>query len=301
MPKAIKGQKQDRRLTMPNSPKDGTVWTVPVGKHNTAMSKLYNNLGNQGASIIIQLDEDDRFNKKVSDFMLRRGVEPSVDQRIARAIMGKNYFGPEDWIASFNARFTKKQLREVSHFPWNEEILMSTCPLCGKIVRDCHFAHVGLETIQDGPLSIVKFRGFYPETSQPKFYAYGNAWYNDQNFATATTLQLGWYLTHLEIVPKSENKTTQDQMAMLPPEYEMPSAIEETMKSVHYYRKTGKYVNSNRYARCKDVTSDGDRVNAGVFDANGFHLSYFADDICDDDIGVGASRKKEVPIRTSKT
>ncbi|MFH1111904.1 MAG: hypothetical protein V1712_02435 [Patescibacteria group bacterium] len=286
---------------MPNSPKDGTVWTVPVGKHNTAMSKLYNNLGNQGASIIIQLDEDDRFNKKAADFLLRRGVEPSVDQRVARAIMGKNYWGPENWIATYGGIYTKKQLLLLRHFNWSEEFLMSTCLLCGKVVRDCHFAHVGLETIQGSPLSIVKFRGFYPETGQPKFYAYGNAWYNDQNFATATTLQLGWYLTHLEIVPKSEKKTTQDQMVMLPPEYEMPSAIEETMKSFHYYRQTGKYVNSNRYARCKDVTSDGYRVIAGAFDAYGFHLDYCRGGYCDYGIGVGASRKKEVPIRTSKS
>ncbi len=282
---------------MPNSPKEGTVWTVPVGKHNTAMSKLFNNLGNQGAAIITQLDEDDLYNQKVADFMLRRGFEPSIDQRIARAIMGpKNYWGPEDWIKSHGGVYTKKQLKELSLFPWSEETLMSTCPLCGKIVRECHYAHCGLEVIQGEVLSIVKFRGFYPETNQPKFYAYGNAWYNNQNFATATTLQLGWYLTHLEIVPKSENKTTQDQVAMLPPEYETSSAIEETMKSFHYFSKTQKYVNSNRYTRCKDVTSDGRRVHAGYFNANGFRLSGFTDGYCTYYIGVGASRKKEVPI-----
>lgn len=216
--------------------KDGTWNNVPAGTLNAVEIKLFGNeLGNQGERVITQLHKDKKYLHKVGQYMLSGGIEPSIDQR-ARAHMGKNCFGPEDWVASFGASFTKKQLRELVHFPWNEEILMSTCPLCGKIVRDCHFAHVGFETIQGEALSIVKFRGFYPETSQPKFYAYGNAWYNDQDFARLTTLSLGWYLTHLEIVPKSESKTTQNQQAMLPAEYEMPSAIEETMKSFHILR-----------------------------------------------------------------
>ncbi|MFH1866877.1 MAG: hypothetical protein ABIJ81_02225 [Patescibacteria group bacterium] len=291
---------------MPNSPKEGLFGRFQLGKHNTAMNKLYNNLGNQGASIIIQLDEDDNFNKKVADFMLRRGIEHYLDQSVARTIMGKNYWGPEDWTATHGGIYTKKQLLVLSHFSWSEETLMSTCPLCGKVVRNCHFAHVGLKTIQDSLLSIVKFQEFYPKTRQPKFCRYGDrrsdVWYSDQDFATATTLQLGWYLTHLKIVPKSENKTTRQQRAMLPLEYEMPSAIEETFKSFHYYHKTGKYVNSNRYARCKDVTSGDCRVSVGDFSAdNGFDLSFCVDDDPANDIGVGASRKKEVPIRTSKT
>lgn len=284
---------------MPNSPKEGTVWTVPVGKHNTAMSKLFNNLGGQGASIITQLDEDDRFNKATADFMLRRGIEPSINQRIVRAIMGKNYFGPEDWVKFYGASFTKKQLRELAGFPWNEEVLMSTCPLCGKTVRDCHFAHVGLETIQDSPLTIVKFREFYPETCQPKFYAYGNAWYNDQNFATVTTMGLRWYLTHLEIVPKSENKTTQDQQAMLGTDYELPLAIEETLKNFHAFRKTGIILNPKRYARCRDLSSGGYRVGVGYLDSDGFDVSNDPDDYRYDFVGGGASRK--VPIQTSNT
>ncbi|HCU47466.1 TPA: hypothetical protein DIC39_00150 [Patescibacteria group bacterium] len=284
---------------MPNSPKEGTVWTVPVGKHNTAMGKLFNNLGDQGASIITQLDEDDRFNKATADFMRRRGIEPSIDQRIAHAYMGKNYWGPEDWVATHGGIYTKKQLRELAHFPWNEEVLMSTCPLCGKTVRDCHFAHVGLETIQGQPLSIVKFKEFYPETGQPKFYAYANAWYNDNDFAKVTTLSPRWYLTHIEIVPKSENKTTQDQQAMLPAEYELPLAIEETVKSFHCVRKTGSYPNPKRYARCRDISSDGFRVRVGRFGSGGFRVDPCSDALCYGNLGAGASRK--YLIQTSNT
>ncbi|KKT21595.1 MAG: hypothetical protein UW06_C0034G0016 [Parcubacteria group bacterium GW2011_GWE1_43_8] len=273
---------------MSNS-KEGTVWMVPAGKLAAAQTKLWNELNGQGAAIITQIDEDEHFRLKVADFMLRRGIEPSTDQRIVRAIMGKNYFGPEDWVKLYGASFTKKQLRELASFPWNEEILMSTCPLCGKTVHDCHFAHVGLPAIQASPLSIVKFREFYPETGQPKFYAYGNAWYNDNDFAKVTTLQLRWYLTHTEIVPKSENKTTQDQQAMLPAEYELPLAIEETFKSFHAFKKTDALLNPKRYARCRDLSSDGYRVDVGDFGSGRFNVGRFSDDT-HDVLGAGASR-----------
>src|SRR3989344_5209887 len=97
------------------------------------------------------------------------------------------------------------------------------------------------------------FREFYSEARQPKCYAFGNAWNNDNDFAKVTTLQLRWYLTHTEIVPKSENKTTQDQQAMLPAEYELPLAIEETVKLFHHVKRTGNYPSPKRYARCRDL------------------------------------------------
>ncbi len=281
---------------MPNSPKEGTVWTVPVGKHNTALSKLFNNLGSQGAAIITQLDdENDPFNKKVANFMLRRGIEPSLDQRIARAIMGKNYWGPEDWVATYGGIYTKKQLKELALFPWNEEVLLSTCPLCGKTVRDCHFAHVGLEEIKGEKLSIVKFREFYPSTGQPKFYTYDNAGYSDQNLATVT-MELRWYLTHIEIVPKSENKTTPEQQVMVGADYELPLAIEETVKSFHYFKKTGVRANPNRYARCKDLSSDVFRFEGGYLGSDGFSMSYSMDNVRGCHLGAGASRKYPKPI-----
>lgn len=39
------------------------------------------------------------------------------------------------------------------------------------------------------------------------------------------------------------------------------------------------------------VTSDGNRVNAGNFNANGFNLNNYTDDNCNNNIGVGASRQ----------
>ena len=276
-------------LNIENS-KKGTVWTVPAGKLVAAQTKLWNCLGEQGADIVIQIDDDENFRQKVAEFMLRRGIEPSIDQRVVRAIMGVNYFDPSDWAKFYNVVCTKKQLKELARFPWGEDVLMSKCPLCGQVVRECHLAHVGVNTVQGNPLTFVRFREFYPPTNQSKFASYEDAWYNNEDFASVTTLDLRWYLTHLEIVPKSESKTTADQQAMLSADYELPLAIEETVKSFHYVRKTGKYLNPKRYARCRDLSTTGGRVDVGPFVSNGFRINCYADDAGLGALGAGASR-----------
>jgi hypothetical protein len=70
-----------------------------------------------------------------------------------------------------------------------------------------------------------------------------------------------------------------------------PMAVVETAKDLLIYKKTGKYVNPNRYARTADLASDGNRVSVGYCSAGGVGVSDFRGDARYDSIGVGASRK----------
>jgi hypothetical protein len=67
-----------------------------------------------------------------------------INQKRAREIMGKNFFGVEEWSILYDVKFSQKQLRQAAEFPWGEDILNSTCPFCGKVVKECHFAFLGL-------------------------------------------------------------------------------------------------------------------------------------------------------------
>ena len=49
-----------------------TVWDVPAGKVNSALSKLGNELGAQGASVIARLDKDAFFRQQVVEFLIGR-------------------------------------------------------------------------------------------------------------------------------------------------------------------------------------------------------------------------------------
>ena len=199
-------------------------------------------------------------------------------------------FGIADWQKLYGIILTPKQIASVANFPWSNAVLNAPCLFNpGKMVRETHFAFVGLDTV-----SIMELQKLNPKATEPRFYASGSdAWYRNEKFATKVTLKFRWYLLLKDIVPNSENKTFDEQKAMLPMEYEVPTAVEEVTKDFLIFKKTGTYVNSNRYARTADLASGGSRVVVGFCDARGV-LVYFR---WDGDryavVGLSASRKFE--------
>jgi len=270
----------------------GGLWTASFGEIGASLKALQDR-GVTGEHLARLRSEPD-YAKRVAEFMLRGGIEGSVHQKLARAILGKNFFGVEEWSAFYGLNFSNKQLRKISEFPWGEDILNSTCPLCGKVVKECHFAHLGLEKFKGVPLTIMKLYELHPRTGQPTFRA-DNPWYKNEEFAAKTTLQFRWYLTHLEIVPNSTDKTFQQQTQMLTADYEVPSAIEETLKSFLYYRKNGIFLNPTKWARCKDVDSHGLRVRLGRFDSDGVHVYNWYSGEPRSGLGLASSRKFPKP------
>lgn len=114
---------------------------------------------------------DEAFARRITSFMLRGGIDGSVHQKLARALLGQNFFGIEEWSTFHGMIFTKKQLREVTEFPWGEDVLNSPCPWnSGKLVHETHMAFLGLEKFKGEPLTILKWHDIYPATRQPKFF-----------------------------------------------------------------------------------------------------------------------------------
>jgi hypothetical protein len=240
---------------------------------------------------LARLRSDKDYAKRVAEFMLRGGIDGSVHHKLARATMGQNFFGVEEWATLYGANFSKKQLREVNKFPWGEDILNSPCPFNkGKAIRETHFAFLGLEKLNTDPLTILKFQELHPASGQPRFASYvPDSWYSQQAFA-AKTAKLRWYLLLASIVPNSTNTAWSDQLAMLTADYEVPTAIEEVSKDILAYRKTGVYLNPSVYARVNDSTLVGCRVYVGFFDGGRLSIDGWGDRGCYD-IGVSASRK----------
>lgn len=272
------------------STNQGGLWTASFGEIGATMKSLQDH----GVTLehLARLRAEPEYAKRVAEYILRGGVDGSVHHKLARALMGKNFFGIEDWATLYGANFSQKQLRKVAEFPWGEDILASTCPLCGKTVKDCHFAFLGLDRLNGKPLNILKLQELHPATTQPRFASFTpDSWYSKEKFATGTTCDLRWYLLHTNIVPKSEDKTFDEQKAMLPVEYEVPSAITEVAKDLLVFKKTGVCANPSRYGRCTDVDSGGGRVRVGYFGAGGLDVGgCWGDGRCGG-IGVSASRK----------
>jgi hypothetical protein len=270
----------------------GGLWTIGFGELGATLKVLQDH--NVTLDHLARLRAEPDYAKRVAEFILRGGIDGSIHHKLARAVLGNNFFGVEEWATIFGVNFTKKQLRKVMEFPWGEDILNSTCPLCGKVVKDCHFAFVGLDRIKGKPLTILELQlqEPHPATVQPRFYSYApSVWYSDEKFARETTMSFRWYLLHQNIVPKSEDKAYDEQVRMLTADYEVPSAVTEATKDLLVFHKTGNFVNPSRYARCECVPSVGDRVVVGHFDERGLVVGHYWDCFHDYRIGLAASRK----------
>ncbi len=247
---------------------------------------------------LARLRSDKDYARRVAEFMLRGGIDGSVHHKLARATMDQNFFGVEEWewTTLYGANFSKKQLRDAGKFPWGEDILNSTCPLCGKVVKDCHFAFLGLTAINGAPLTVAKWLELHPATDQPKFYFNQNPWHVGQPHTDTAAMQLRYYLLHTEIVPNSTDKTPEEQAAMFPPEYEVPSTIAETTKDILVFRKTGVRPNGSRWAACTERTVKTNSADAGFvscvgyFGESGLGVSSWGGNRFSG-VGVGASRK----------
>ena len=205
----------------------------------------------------------------------------------ARSILGKFFFGAEEWSTHYGIA-----VPEVPEFPWSREILNSPCPFVrGRKIKDTHYAFLGVPVFDGEALSIMKLNELHPRDKQPKLFSSpAEAWYRQESFATEVVCQPRWYLLLKGIVPDSENKTWDRQLAMLPPEYHVPTGVEEVCKDLFCYQTAKAYLNRERYARVADTTSDGDRVDVGYGNPDGFNVGYW-DGGPNPRIGIAASRK----------
>ena len=270
------------------------LWTASYGEIGASLKSLQDN----GVTLdhLARLRSDANYAKRTAEFMLRGGIDGSVHHKLARALMGQNFFGVEEYVTLYGVNFSKKQLREVSKFPWSEDVLNGPCLFNkGKLVKDTHFAFLGVDKLNGSPLTIMKFQELHPASGQPKFYSYApSSWYHQQAFATDKTMKLQWYLLLKNIVPNSTSTSWNDQKAMLPAEYEIPTAVEETAKDLSAQRKTGLYPNLKVYARVDDTSSDGSRVGVGYCCCGSVGVGswYVNGDYYY--VGLGASRKLPV-------
>ncbi|MDA2936057.1 hypothetical protein MYX06_02470 [Patescibacteria group bacterium AH-259-L05] len=209
-----------------------------------------------------------------------------IDYMLARKIMGSsNFFGPELWIALYGEKFSKKQLREIADFPWDEEILNERCKLCGKAVKECHFAFLGLEKLRGHPLILDRW-----VILQPQEFAL--AWTRP---VTESICEFRWYLVHKKTV--SAGLWGQKELdKVLPIMYEMPRAIVEVTKHILYHRKNNAYLDSGMYAYCDDRTSDFSQIYVGS-SRSGIIINYVHEtDPFPPDCGIGIAASLKYPV-----
>ncbi len=234
--------------------------------------------------------------------------------KFARDIMGKNFFGAEEW-SYFYHELRSKQRLEVTDFPWGEDVLNSACLLCGKTVKDCHFAFLGLDRIGDKPLTILGWQKLCPTLGDLNFSSFSYyvpfkliSWYAKEQFATKIMTSLRWYLLHIvpvlkdttydqqkaslpaELRQDEQARAYDQQKARLPAEYEIPSAITEVTKNLLVFRETRNFMNLQQRAYCDDITSRGYHVDVGINEN-----TLVIGDMGSINYGVGVAASRQLP------
>lgn len=203
---------------------------------------------------------------KVVRLIQNGGFEATTSQKRAREIMGRNMFGVEKAIKYSGVNPSRQQTAALADVPFTEATLEA-----------CKRTHVLVAVF---PLSIIDIR------SEAKLF-YDQSWYNKESFAKDRG-DVSWQLVRKAPVENSTSKTWQEQQALLGQNEETPSARVMVYTIIGHHLATGERLFERVYVRCSDLTSDGNHVYVGNFDANGLNVNNNWDDNRNDNLGVSS-------------
>jgi len=198
--------------------------------------------------------EDQKLMTRLVNFWEQGGYEATIDQKNARAIMGKNFLGVEEAIQHFKLQPSEQAISRLKEIPFSESVL-----------RECKNTHI---LIADLGLSII---GVKSRVDRNLFYSKEDAWYTNQAFAQKEG-EVTWRLIRKDIVPSSTSKTWQQQQALITAVEETPEARAMVYTNILYYLVHGSRLFSSVYARCSDLGSGGCRVCVGGFGSEGLSV-----------------------------
>ena len=137
--------------------------------------------------------------------------------------LGTSYVGPDQWREHQPHLWHGACLPSVPDFPWPEELLDEACPLTGTgTVQMTHFAFLGLPTAHGQPVSIARL----VSSARWRFAATAEADVVRQPYATEETCALRWHLVSRVHLPRFAGMPYAEQVAALPPDYEVATAVE---------------------------------------------------------------------------
>lgn len=198
----------------------------------------------------------------------------------AREIMGPNFFGPAEWERLFSVRLSDSELRRISEFPWSEEDLLVKAPgpyggnMSGPggstiTVRDRHFAFLGLQVINGRELNLAHWVDLLSRREDLDRMVYLEKTDREESFAQRSCL-FRWYLMPWDPVYLNLASASEDPEDVLPDNYELPYAIEQTTHTLLFNLLPGRRVLNERVTVvCKDAGRAGFAIGVGPWDLSG--------------------------------
>ncbi|MFB3765074.1 MAG: hypothetical protein ACE14P_07480 [Methanotrichaceae archaeon] len=198
---------------------------------------------------------------------------PATNQKRAREIMGKDFFGIEEAIKYFGVNPTSEQLATLSEIPFSKAVLQQS--------KDTHIL------IAVFPLSILEIRD---KVERRLFYNHETAWYNKEPFAKERS-EANWHLIRKVPVVNLIPKDYQEQQALFSNDDEVPAAQAMVYTIIGHFLATGEWLIKQKYAQTSSADSRGNRVYITDVGSNGLGISDYWDAVFYDNEDLSSPRK----------
>ncbi len=176
----------------------------------------------------------------------------------AAAIMGGNFHSLDVTERHLGVKFMTKQKK-----------VLATVPFGPAVLQACSETHI---LVACGGVSLLEIW----QACNDLFYIKSDVWYKNEHFAT-TKVRPGWYLVRKNLVPYSTSKTWDEQVTLLGPDEQVPSAAVLAQTILIHCMETEERLFGAIYVRSSDVISDGNHVYLGSFVQGGLGVYYFWD------------------------
>lgn len=200
------------------------------------------------------------------------GFNHALDPRIAREMMGPNYFGPSLVAKTFGVHYDEDQLFRLMH---GIQIAAEELELCG----DNYMLFAGY------PFSIKDLIEQRPDLFDDSFKGFMNA-----GIVTAK-VEARWYLLRKSIIPRSTAKDNVTQLGLLKEDEVLPSVNELVYAMVLHYLVKVSYLFPNVYMRCFNSFAGFDRVKLGNFGSEKIDIGLVEDSAKMIEVGITSLRR----------
>jgi hypothetical protein len=254
--------------------------------------------------------------KKVKEKMaIFKAFSESPKLQEAKEIFGKNFLGPEAVDKFFRMGLMglpPEKLRELETIPFSREILERAKQIGMMLVlrfsNDENGAPLTINNMRDmiwGLLNHEGSSGYTLGDSKEEelrifknYNEYGRgpkAWYDEEEFATKSTPEIGWSLVMKHVLPESIGKSWDDQEKILkewaqknnfdPNAVRRRTPVEATYDEL-IYRSTNTYSPLDLYDWTSVQDSEGRFVLVSDFHSDGIGFNAYSRDERDNDWGV---------------
>lgn len=228
----------------------------------------------QLAELFRQIQSGRITRRKLQAFLARGTI--FKNEEAAREILGQDIFFPYEITEVRGLCYSDDQLNQLAEALPPEVVL-----------RALKKSYVLIPS-PPAPMSLLEVRALNPEL----FYSKSGGWYEGHPFAGLDKTTFGWLAIGKCIVPKSTNKSWENQWRLKPSNKGIPNAAELAWFITTYFELMDVRLLSSSYARTLSRDSDGRHaVSLGRFNEEGLVVDRWEDSDRNTNLGVLFAQK----------